>query len=142
VLGEAVWRHIQEHVPAAAFVLYLCDAEALTVYSTYCNDERVIPPETRPIGDGLTGWVAATGRSVVNSDAGLDLPDQVTAAFGLTSVLAVPAKFDERILAVLTFYSREAGVFTDEHVRIAEAAAEIVVTSCIESIPVVTARAA
>jgi putative nucleotidyltransferase with HDIG domain len=54
VLGEAVWRHIQEHVPAAAFVLYLCDAEALTVYSTYCNDERVIPPETRPIGDGLT----------------------------------------------------------------------------------------
>jgi putative nucleotidyltransferase with HDIG domain len=142
-VGNVVWGTLSTHVPAWAYVLYSYDEQTNALVSVYCNDPGVMPYDTRvAIGEGLTGWVAATGRVVLNSDARLDLPDHVTERYGLTSVLAVPAKVDDRVVAVLTFYSPQEAAFTDEHARVVEAVAEILASGGVTIVPVATPRAA
>ena len=131
------------HLPAAAFVLHTYDSHTNGLVLGFCSEFGLVSPDARvAVGEGLTGWVAATGRSVVNSDARLDLTDGVTERFGLTTTLAVPAQGKEEVLAVLTFYSREADAFTDVHGRIAEAAAEIVAAALARAVPLTAATAA
>jgi putative nucleotidyltransferase with HDIG domain len=142
-LGEALWSHLAAHLPAAAFVLYTYDVQMHALVVGFCSDAGLRAPDTRiPIGDGLTGWVAATGRSVVNSDARLDLPDGVTTSFELTTTLAVPALVNEQVVAVLTFYSRDPDAFTDAHCRIAEAGAEVAAAAHVRAVPLTVANAA
>lgn len=142
-VGEALWSHLAPHLPAAAFILYTYDVQAHALVAGYCSHAGLVAADRRiPIGEGLTGWVAATGRAVVNSDARLDLADGVTSTFGLASTLAVPARMDGEVVGVLTFYSRDVDAFTDAHCRVAEGAAEIVAAAHLRATPLTTARAA
>ena len=142
-VGEGVWGHLAAHLPAAAFVLYTYDAARHALIVGFCSHPGLAPPDACvPIGEGLVGWVAATGRSVVNSDARLDLPDRVTASLGLTTTLAVPARIGEQVVAVLAFYSGDTAGFTESHCAIAGAAAEIVAAVQASAMPIATAHAA
>ena len=142
-LGEALWEHLATHLPASAFVLYTYDVQTHALVVGFCSAEGLVAPDVRvPIGEGLTGWVAATGRSVVNSDARLELPDGVSASLGLTSTLAVPARVGEQVSAVLTFYAREVDAFTPAHCQVAEAAAEVVASAHLRATPSAVAKAA
>jgi putative nucleotidyltransferase with HDIG domain len=141
-VGEAIWRHVGPQLPAAAFVLHIYDADRNALVIAFSSHGELTTPDTRPMGEGLTGWVGSTARAAVNSDARLDLPDVVTARLELNTTLAVPALAGEQVVAVLTFYSRELGAFTDAHCRFAEAAAEIVAGACTRSASAPAAHAA
>ena len=124
-------------------MLYTFDVQAHALVVGFCSAEGLVAPDVRvPIGEGLSGWVAATGRSVVNSDARLELPDGVSSNLGLTSTLAVPAQVDGQVCAVLTFYSREVDAFTPAHCQVAEAAAEVVASAHARATPRAVANAA
>jgi GAF domain-containing protein len=76
-----------------------------------------------PLGERLSGWVAAARQTIVNSDARLDLDAGVRDDSPLRSALAVPIIADGRVLGVLAFYSRSTEGFREPHTRLAEAAA-------------------
>jgi GAF domain-containing protein len=59
------------------------------------------------LGEHLTGWVAANGRPMLNSDAALDLGALVpNASPTLTLCLSVPLfRESERLTGVLSLYS-------------------------------------
>jgi putative nucleotidyltransferase with HDIG domain len=69
------------------------------------------------IGQGLSGWVAANRHSIINSDAGLDLGEQVS-ALGLRGAAATPVFAFGTLVAVLTIYVPERGAFSNHQARV------------------------
>jgi GAF domain-containing protein len=76
-----------------------------------------------PVGERLSGWVAATRRAIVNSDARLDMDPDLRETTTLRAALAVPVARDNQTLGVLAFYAEAADGFGETHRRLAEAAA-------------------
>jgi putative nucleotidyltransferase with HDIG domain len=119
--AEAAWAVLREALPATAFVFFVTDGQFLV--PVYRGGERTIAPHTRiPVGERLSGWVAATRRTIVNSDARLDF-DAGVRDTALCTAMSVPVHVGGETLGVLAFYSDRADVFGDAHVRLAEAAA-------------------
>ena len=57
------------------------------------------------LGDRLSGWVAATGQTVMNSDARLDFDEPAREQSALRSALAVCIGPKGRPAGVLSFYA-------------------------------------
>jgi putative methionine-R-sulfoxide reductase with GAF domain len=75
-----------------------------------------------PLGQRLSGWVAANRQIIVNSDPALDLYDVARVAKPpLKSALGVPLLADNQLVAVLTLYSPFVEAFTDQHRRMMQA---------------------
>ncbi len=65
------------------------------------------------VGDKITGWVAANGRAIVNSDPALDLGLEVAARLQLGNAASVPAKIGmPGPVSVLTTYSKRGTSFS------------------------------
>jgi GAF domain-containing protein len=127
-VGEALWNGLREELPAAAFVLFTCEAQALV--PVYRSGAPTVASHTRiAVGERLSGWVAATRRSIVNSDARLDFEADVRDTTTLCATLAVPVERDGETLAVLAFYADRENAFDESHQRLVEAAAYITATT-------------
>lgn len=126
-VGAAIWASLAAHLPATWFVLYVHEPESDALLPAFSSRPGAPGPKPRmTVGEGLSGWVAATGQRMVNADAGLDLPPAVVDAAGVSSALAVPARAEGRTVAVLTFYAPGAEPFSDRDVCVADAAADVV----------------
>lgn len=84
-------------------------------------NEEAAELDLRPAlkGNGIAGYVAATGRSVVCSDSTEDdrfLPCLVEAR----SSVCVPLQLNDRVIGVLDAESLTPGAFTEEDLRLAE----------------------
>jgi putative nucleotidyltransferase with HDIG domain len=123
-LGEIVWSRFKTRLPASTFVLYGYDHIDDSIVAVYeAGVERFPVGTTRiPMGDRLSGWVAATRQAVVNSDARLDLDDAARDQSALRSALAVPVISNGRSVGVLSFYACEPNAFDDTHRRMIVAA--------------------
>jgi len=64
-----------------------------------------------PLGDRLSGWVAANRQPIVNSDPALDLGGD---AGSLRSCLSVPLLAGDTVVGVLSCYAEAAHAFTDK----------------------------
>jgi GAF domain-containing protein len=105
-------------------VLFACEAH--TLVPVYRAGEPTVGPHTRiAIGERLSGWVAATRRTIVNSDARLDFDADVRDTSALCTALAVPVHRNGETLAVLAFYADREDAFGAAHQRLAEAAAYV-----------------
>ena len=78
-----------------------------------------------PVGERMSGWVAASGQAMMNADAALDLFD--LQADALRSALAVPVDGREGHRAVVALYSTRADAFSSQHQRLVEAAGALVI---------------
>ena len=76
-----------------------------------------------PVGERMSGWVAASGEAMINADAALDLFDVQAGA--LRSALAVPVEGPDGHRAVVALYSVRADAFGSQHQRLVEAAARV-----------------
>jgi putative nucleotidyltransferase with HDIG domain len=124
--GETLWTHLEQHIPASAFVFFGFDDAGDALVPCYRGGELTMAADTHvPIGERLSGWVAANRKSAVNSDARLDVDSGLRETTQLRSALSVPVCAGDRLLGVLTFYSPRAEGFTERHRRLAEAAASV-----------------
>ena len=73
-----------------------------------------------PVGERMSGWVAASGQAMINADAALDLFDLQAGA--LRSALAVPVDGPDGHRAVVALYSTRADAFSSTYRRLVEAA--------------------
>jgi putative nucleotidyltransferase with HDIG domain len=86
-----------------------------------------------PVGSHVSGWVAANGRTIVNADAALDLPDE-PAAKGLSRCLCVPIVSGTEVLGVLSIYSDDPRGFSDHDLFTVEAAVATVDTTLLRDL--------
>jgi diguanylate cyclase (GGDEF)-like protein/putative nucleotidyltransferase with HDIG domain len=73
------------------------------------------------VGDGITGWVIANGRSMSNSSPELDLvgvPEEVVKQY--RGVLVSPLLREDGAFGAITLYSKSRTSYTTEHVRLLE----------------------
>ena len=119
-LGEILWSHFKTRLPASTMVLYAYDHVDDSIVSVYeAGKEGCHVGTTRiPLGERLSGWVAATGQAVVNSDARLDLDEPARDQSPLRTALAAPVTSNGRSIGVLSFYACEPGAFDDAQRRL------------------------
>jgi putative nucleotidyltransferase with HDIG domain len=141
-VGDTLWSHLRGQIPGSAFVLYVYEQGTDSLMPAFRTGERTVAPNTRvQLGDRLSGWVAAQGKAIVNSDARLDLDPDVRQTTTLRSALAVPVTHGGQTLGVLAFYSRRPDAFDERHQRVAEAAAYVTAVALRTIAPRLTAVA-
>jgi putative nucleotidyltransferase with HDIG domain len=124
--GEALARihpTVQRLMPADIMTLYLYSSEGDHLVATYVSGahEQAIQGMTIPLGQRLTGWVAANRQTIVNSDAALDLGN-VALKLDPTPVACLSSAMchGSDLIGVLTIYSTRRQPFTQTHVPIVE----------------------
>ena len=124
-IGESLWRLLRTHVPASTFVLYAFDQASDSLVAVHADGDEAHKLRLAHValGERLSGWVAATRQSIMNSDARLDLDEADREHSALRSALAVPVEIDGRIAGVVSFYSPQNSAFDESHRRVAQAAA-------------------
>jgi HD-GYP domain-containing protein (c-di-GMP phosphodiesterase class II) len=92
---------------AGLIATYDVDRDDLVISAARGLGEASLKARRIGLGEHLTGWVAANGRPMLNSDAALDLGALVPAASpALTLCLSVPLfRESERLVGVLSLYS-------------------------------------
>jgi putative nucleotidyltransferase with HDIG domain len=126
-LAGIVSAQLQPHLPPSTVVLLYAYDEARDSIAVMA-ESGVLPFGLRtdvriPLGERLSGWVAATGQGVINSDARLDLDETQRDASPFRSALAVPIAERSRLLGVLSVYATAADAFDPAHRRLVEATA-------------------
>ncbi len=127
-VGDIIWTHLHAHLPASAFVMFEHDTATDTLVATFEAGPAApgILGMRIAVGERLSGWVAATCQSIMNSDARLDLDGHSREETPLRSALAVPLASGGRVSTVFSFYAVETNAFDDSHRRLALAVASAV----------------
>jgi putative nucleotidyltransferase with HDIG domain len=122
-LTERLNEGLQRVMPAGCTAMYLYDSthDALIARHVSGRHAAAIGGLVIPLGQRLTGWVAAHRSTVVNSDAALDLGN-------LTMRLSPPPHtclstalcVDGELVGAITLYSTSADPFTDRHAALLE----------------------
>ena len=124
--GDVIVKHLRRLIPFAQSVLFLYDpaADELEAKHATGNVSSVIKGLRIPLGQRLSGWVAANRLTIVNSDPTLDLGDVGrTHSPRLRSSLSTALTCNEQLIGVLTLYSEGSDAFNDDHRRVIEAVA-------------------
>ena len=130
-LGDVVWAHLSPKLPASTFVLYAYDAanDAIAAAYTAGAERGLVNDAPVPLGERLSGWVAAANQTVMNSDARLDLDEAAREHSRLRSALAVPVVLNGRVAAVLSLYADSANAFNVADQQLVEAAGRVLTDS-------------
>lgn len=124
--GDVIAKHLRRLIPFTLSVFYQYDAAADDLEAKHAmGDGAAIVRGIRiPVGERLSGWVAANRQTICNSDPILDFGDVARShPLALKSCLSTVLAEGDRLVGVLALYMREAHGFTDDHRRIIEVVA-------------------
>ncbi|MBZ5585273.1 MAG: HD domain-containing protein, partial [Acidobacteriia bacterium] len=107
-------------IPYDAMAVYVRKSHHLA--PAYVNGEnfRLFASLEIPIGQGLSGWVAETGKPIINGNPSvepgyLDDPSKFST---LRSALAVPLESAMGIAGVIALYHADRAAFNNDHLRV------------------------
>ena len=115
-------------MPGSTGAWFLPDAEhdRLVVAHAFGPAAAALRVTTVPIGERLSGWVAARRQPIINSDASLDLGLAVDAVSPpLARCISLPLMVDDTLVAVLTLYTAAPDGFTADHGRLVQIVAPL-----------------
>ena len=107
-------------VPFDAMAVYLRKEQVLEPVFVVGENARLFSSLRIPVGQGLSGWVAETGREILNGNPNVEpgyLNDESKFST-LQSALAVPLEGLNGIVGVVTLYRAERNAFSKDHMRI------------------------
>ncbi len=107
-------------IPYDAMAVYVRQEDHLVPQYVNGENSRMFSSLRIPIGQGLSGWVAETGKPIINGNPSVEpgyLNDPTKFSI-LRSALAVPLENAVGITGVLTLYHLERDVFTRDHLRV------------------------
>jgi putative nucleotidyltransferase with HDIG domain len=120
-IAELSWYHLRHMIPLSVLGLYRyekasdeLDAIALV------GPVGVVPYQRRTaLGQGLSGWVASTRQTILNSDPRLDLGQTaINACDELKSAASLPLLLDDQLIGVLTLYSDQTNAYNEQHLKV------------------------
>jgi putative nucleotidyltransferase with HDIG domain len=126
-VAAVIAQALRQLVPHALCVFYFpddpsCELEAVF---TFGSAAELVKGVRIPLGQRLSGWVAANRLTIVNSDPVLDFGEMVRSpAVGLRSCISTPMIVDNDFVGVLSLYSVEASPFDDNDRSVFEAMAK------------------
>jgi len=105
---------ITELIDPSLGIIFLTDTQTneLEAVFTFGSASKSVEDLRIPLGQRLSGWVAVNRRTIVNSDAMLDLGD-VARANGLRVCMSTPLIAENDFIGVVSLYSSRADGFTD-----------------------------
>jgi diguanylate cyclase (GGDEF)-like protein len=108
-------------IPYDAIAIYVRKGDCLVPAFVNGENSRLFSSLEIPMGQGLAGWVAETGKSIVNGNPSAE-PGYDPTKFGtLRSALAVPVQNAVGIAGVLALYHAGQDAFSRDHLRMLEA---------------------
>ena len=125
--GDVIANHLRRLIPSSLCVFYLYDDRANEIEAKHAvgDGSKIVQGMRIPIGQRLSGWVAANRQTISNSDPVLDLGEPARArSLALRSCISTPLLADDNLLVgVLTLYAGEVNAFNEDHRRIVEVVA-------------------
>jgi GAF domain-containing protein len=122
-LTERLHTALQQFMPAGCTAMYLYDSTADALIARHVSGQHAAAVTGLVICNGqrLTGWVAAQRRTVVNSDAALDLGNlTMRLSPPPHTCLSTALTVDGELVGAITVYSTSADPFTDRHAALLE----------------------
>jgi putative nucleotidyltransferase with HDIG domain len=106
-IGAFVWSQLRHVAPGATLALFTVDDSRTVVVSRYIAGATAdrVPAMTIPVGERITGWVAANSRPMADANAALDLGTGFEDA--LRFALSMPLVAEGGVVGVLTLYAFE-----------------------------------
>jgi GAF domain-containing protein len=125
--GDVIAKHLRRLIPSTLIVFYVFDATSDELEAKYAvgDGTSVVRGIRIPLGQRLSGWVAANRQTIVNSDPTLDL-GEVARSYSsrLRSCVSTPLLSGDELVGVLSLYSDQPNGFNDDHRRIIEVVAK------------------
>jgi diguanylate cyclase (GGDEF)-like protein len=125
--GNIVAAHLRRLVPSSLCVFFLYDRKLddLEAAIVFGEASSLVTGLRIPLGQRLSGWVAANQQTIVNSDPSLDLGDIARAISPrLRSCLSTALLVDSQLVGTLSLYSEIVDGFNENHRRIIETVAK------------------
>ncbi|HUU35562.1 MAG TPA: HD domain-containing phosphohydrolase, partial [Vicinamibacterales bacterium] len=112
-------------VADAEFAFFVTSAGGEKIVAEYATRSGLLDPgyETIPLGERVSGWVAANRQQIINSDARLDL-GPTAAGTSLLFCVATPLVHDGRTMGVLTAYA-DSALSAESARRLSEVAPQV-----------------
>jgi putative nucleotidyltransferase with HDIG domain len=133
---ELIAKHLRRLVPSSACVFYIYDVYTDELVATHASGEHAahIKGLRVPIGQRLSGWVAANRQTIRNSDPVLDLGESARAMNPRPrSCLSTPMLSGKELVGVLSLYSSNKDAYSEDHQRIIEVVARQVSPAILEA---------
>lgn len=111
---------LQRIIPFDAMVVFLIREQVLEPVFVVGENARLFSSLRIPVGQGLSGWVAETGREILNGNPNVEpgyLNDE-TRGTTLQSALAVPLEGLNGIFGVMSLYRADRNAFSKDHMRL------------------------
>jgi len=124
--AERVASYVRRLIPHNLCVFFLADEGTGNLEAQYAVGEGAVSATgiVIPLGQRLSGWVAANRQTIVNSDPVLDFGEAArSGSVTLKSCISTPMVVDDELVGVLSLYSSEHDAFSDNHRRTFEAVA-------------------
>ena len=129
--ADLVVYRLSQVLPVAACAVFAYDqtSDTIVCQSVHGPGLAALRGSRRRLGEGLSGWVAANRRPVINSIPALDLADlSKDAAANLNSTLSVPLGSGDALVGVFTVYATSEQAFSAYHKQVLEGIAPHVAT--------------
>jgi putative nucleotidyltransferase with HDIG domain len=133
---ELIAKHLRRLVPSSACVFYLYDVDRDELIAAHASGENAthLKGLRIPMGQRLSGWVAANRQTIRNSDPVLDLGESARAMHPRPrSCLSTPLLSGTTLVGVLSLYSSNKDAYSEEHERIIEVVARQVSAAIFEA---------
>lgn len=111
---------LQRIIPFDAMAVFLVKDKVLEPVFVIGENARLFSSLRIPVGQGLSGWVAETGREILNGNPSVEpgyLNDDSRFST-LQSALAVPLEGLNGIFGVVSLYRAERNAFSKDHMRL------------------------
>jgi len=121
--SEVICEQLQPIIPFDCLAVYRKQDESAWAEYIGGASARAFSEDPIPLGEGVSGWVVQSGRSIVNGNPTVE-PNFI-AACGLftaaSSALSVPLiDPDGQVFGALTIYSSRPAAFSKDHLQILE----------------------
>ncbi|PYT24847.1 MAG: hypothetical protein DMG58_25380 [Acidobacteria bacterium] len=104
---------LQELIPSDGVAFYVRVHDTLLPEYACGSHAETLSSLKIPVGEGLSGWVAANGKPLLNGNPAVDAADLA----GLKSALAIPIEGQNDIAGVLTLFRAQADAFSSADLR-------------------------
>jgi len=111
---------LQRLIPYDAIAVYVRQEDYLVPHYVNGENFRLFSSLRIPIGQGLSGWVAETGKPIINGNPSVEpgYLNDPTKFSHLRSALAIPLENAVGITGVLAVYHLDGDAFTKDHLRV------------------------
>lgn len=116
---SAIALRLRHHLPFDALAVFAVRHDALTACFAMGENVRQLSSLRVPMGEGLIGWVAETGNSIINGNPTVEPSlEKSRSSIALRAALAVPLNKSGETIGVLAVYALQPDSFAPEHLAV------------------------